>query len=238
MTYAEQLRDEFVRAAVRQQRRRRRNRALGIAAAAVVLAAGLAAVVAGVLIGSDEQAAEASTVDVVKTPTGTTVTVIDPTRPDEVIDELRSAGVTVDRVERATGPSKVGTIVSLVVLDDANRMVGNALEVQLDGRARVQVGIGVLAPEGGDYDVGTDAFAMGEPLWCLSWPGQPTRQLAALVRSQALAVKVVDNQVGPIDALPLDKVVISATALAEKRVLVTVDDGAPAEVPAVCDPSR
>lgn len=234
MSYADQLRDELVRAAARQRRARRRSRVLGIAAATVVLVAGLAVVVVGAVIGSDNDVAEASTIDVVKTPTGTKVTIIDPTRPDEVIAELRSVGVTVQRIDRATGPSKVGRVVSLVVADDAEGLTGNALEVHVDGRARVQVGVGVAAPAGGDYDIGTDAFAEGEPLWCLSWPGQPTQQLADLLRSHPLAVKVVDDQAGPIDELPRDKVVVSATALAANRVFVTIDDGVPADAPPAC----
>lgn len=238
MSYAEQLRDELVRAAVRQRRLRRRNRTVGLVAAVLVLLAGLAAVIAGAVIGSDEDTAEATTVDVDKTPTGTKVTIIDPTRPDEVIAELRSAGVTVERIERKTGPSKVGTVVSLVVPDDANQLVGNALEVQLDGAARVQVGVGVATPEGGDYEIGTDAFANGEPLWCKSWPGQPTEEFADVVRSDDVAVKVVDAQSGPIDDLPSGKVVVSATAIAANRVLVTVDDRTPAAAPAGCGHDR
>lgn len=234
MSYSDQLRDELVRAAVRQRRVRRRNRTIGMAAALVLLVAGAGAVVAGAVIGSDDHAAEATTVDVSRTPTGTHVTIIDPSRPDDVVADLRSAGVGVDRIERATGPSKVGMVVSLVVVDGDNQLDGKALEVELDSVARVQVGVGVAADEGADYDIGTDAFAEGEPLWCRSWPGQPTDQLADVIASRVLAVKVVDRRDGPLDALPRNKVVVSATALASDRVLITVDQGESAPAPAEC----
>jgi hypothetical protein len=236
--YAEQLRDELVDAAVRQHRARRRRRAIVSAGAGFVAVAAVVAIVVGVVVGSDDDtpAAASEAVRATRSDVSTLVEILEPDKPDEVLANLRAIGISAERVERPTGPSKVGTVVSVAV-EGESRPSGNTnslLSVYVDSRAKVSVGVGVPTPEGGLYDIATDAFAPGEPLHCLSWPGQTTDDLAAVVTRASVNVRAIDAQSGPLEELPSGRIVSAATAVAADRVIVMVDDGPSAGPPPEC----
>jgi hypothetical protein len=235
--YAEALRDEIVQAASRQHRTRKRRRAVVKAGAAFVVVAGVVVVLVGLFVAPSEDTATADgTVQVTRVEERTLVEIVMPDRPDEVIADLRAAGLTAEQVDRTTGPSRVGQVVSVVV--DGDSMPSDkpsGLSVYVDGRARITVGVGVAAADGDDYyDVSTNAFDEGEPLYCRSWPGQSTDELAKVVRSDGLAVRVIDDTAGPSAELPPGRVVLSATALSPLAVQVLTGDGAVAPAPAGC----
>jgi hypothetical protein len=235
-TYAEQLRDELVQAATRQHRARRRRRAVVGAGAGAVALAGVIALLVGLLVSPSEDPASAEgTVRVVREDQSTLVEIVDIDRPDEVVADLRAIGLEVSRTDRRTGPSRVGKVVSFVV--DTSRPTTNIdafFSAYVEAGTHVEVGVGVDTPRGEGYDIGTDAFADGETLHCLSWPGQPTAELASVARANNVDLLVVDRETGPVDGLPAGGVVISATALSIDRVQVLVGEGAVAGPPVGC----
>jgi hypothetical protein len=208
-----------------------RRRRVGLASMVVV---GVACVVAVVAMPADDPApADATTVNVQRDADAVVIEIVELDDPQRVVGDLRASGVDVRTLERPTGPSRVGHLVSLAVSSGEPQPSGRAFAVRVREGDVVEVGIGIVADEGASYDVGTDAFLPGEPLHCLSWPGQSTVELAEVTRGR-LKVRAVDDELGPVEQLPADKVVVRATAIAADRVVVTVDDGAPTAAPSGC----
>jgi hypothetical protein len=235
-SYAEQLRDEIVSAAVRQHRARRRRRAIVVGGAGVVAVAGVIALVVGLLVAPDERPAAADgTVEVVREEHTTLVRIVDPAKPDEVVADLRAIGLDVERVERPTGPSLVGAVVSLVVEDSTPTDGTEFLSAYVAPGSHVEVGVGVPANEGEAYAVGTDAFAAGEPLDCLGWPGQTGAELAVVAERAGISLQVIDEEQGPVEHIPTDRVVLRGTAISVDRVLVSVGPGPVRPRPASCE---
>jgi hypothetical protein len=219
------LRVEIVRAAIRHRRTRQQWRRAVAVFAVTGIVCGLIAVVIGALVGPDSEPRDTSAVTVKRTQDSVVIDVVDSSHPDKVIADLRSVGVTVKRVERTTGPSKVGTVVSLMPEGvPATSTKDHELVVPLHVPTLVLVGVGVPAQRGMLYDVGTDAFALGEPFWCRSWQGQDSSSLASEIADDEVSVEVIDHAVGPVDDVPSGKVVLSATAVAADRVIVTIGD--------------
>jgi hypothetical protein len=241
--YSDDLRDQLVAAAVREHRSRHRRRALVSAGAGVVVVAGVVALLVGVLVDPDEDAASAGqSVRATRGGDSTYVEILTPDRPDDVLTNLRAVGVEASSVDRPTGPSKVGTVVSVAIEGESTAAAtppGGLLAMYVDRAAEVVIGVGVPTPVGGLYDVATDAFAVGEPLQCRSWPGQSTADLAAVVaRSEPdLDLRVIDEQTGPLEDLPIDRIVVAATAIAADRVIVMIGTGPAAGAPYDCVPA-
>jgi hypothetical protein len=226
--YADALRDELVTAARRRARARRVRLMIGATAVAGVLVA----VAATALTVGDDPPAGASTISVTRESDAIVVAVLEQGDPEGVQRDLRAAGVSVTTLDRRTGPSRIGTIVSMSLAEGSMVSTDGALSVRVVEGASVQLGVGVPAEPGTFYDAGTDALAVGEPLRCVSWVGQSTGELARA--AVHVALQVIDREKGPVETLPLDKVVVNATAIASDRVLVTVDDGEPTAAPPDC----
>jgi hypothetical protein len=236
--YADELRDAVVDAAVRQHRTRRRRRAIVSAGAGFVVVAGLVALVVGLLVGSgdDTPATASDAVRATRSDATTLVEILEPDKPDDVLADLRAIGISAQRMDRPTGPSKVGKVVSVAVDGDSTptQNLDSFFSVYVDSQAKVTIGVGVPTPDGGLYDIATDAFAEGEPLHCLGWTGQATDDLATVVAREGIDVRVIDSESGPLEELPPGRVVAAATAVAANRVIVMVDDGTPAGPPPEC----
>jgi hypothetical protein len=235
--YIELLREEVVHAAVREHRARRRRRAVAKVGAGLVVIAGIVVVLVGILIAPGQEPASADdSVRVTREPQATLVEILAPDRPEDVVRDLRAAGLTADRVDRATGPSRVGMVIS-VVIDPGMTPTENTnglISAYVSGDARLEIGVGVATPKGEAYDVGTDALAPGEPLDCRSWPGQSADQLAETARSLGVSVSFIDEAIGPVQEPPPRRIVRSATAIAADRVVVMIGTGPVTPMPVAC----
>jgi hypothetical protein len=236
--YVDALRDELVAAAVRQHRGRHRRRAIVSAGAGVVVVAGIVALLVGVLVDPDDDSASADqAIRATRAEESVYLEILSFDHPEDVLADLRAAGIDASSQEHATGPSRVGKIVALAVDGESDQPVnaqGAEFAAYLLPTAKVVVGIGVPAPAGGLYDMPTDAFEVGEPLRCRSWPGQSTADLAIVADEADLNLRVVDPETGPLESLPPDRVVTAATAIAADRVIVSVAAGEVAGPPVYC----
>jgi hypothetical protein len=205
----------------------------------VVVVAGIVALLVGVLVDPDDDAASAGqAVRATRSEAMTYVEILSPDRPDDVLADLRSVGVDARSEDRATGPSRVGKVVSIVVegaSGQAAKPPGGMFAAYVEPTAKVIIGVGVATPAGGLYDVPTDAFEAEEPLRCLSWPGQATADLSAVVADTDLDLRVIDDDTGPLETVPPGRVVVAATAVAADRVIVYIAPGPVAAAPPYCE---
>lgn len=236
------LREELRAAAIRDLRRRRTRRRSGFLASAV---AALAAIFGAItVITVDPAAADVEVrirdglVEVRIVGEGTT--------PDEVREAMEDAGLRVVVDGPPVGPSLVGRFV-LVQLDDPSAREVEYLDSDgygFDGfvvpegwSGRLLIRVGARADGDETYEVGSDAFAAGEPLDCAR-EGTMLRdlrtaldELNVTVRAPGLApIPLTDQAPGQF----ADWYVVSASALSAADVLLLVQEEQP--TPAAGDP--
>lgn len=224
MTYFEELGEQLEAAAVRLHRRRRRRIAAAVAAAVVAVAA-IAGGLVAVVSGGDAVAW------VVVEHRGERVSVLlNATRmpAHALLDELAAAGVHAATEPARTGPSLDGVAVSLYT-SGGTTMVPDGDRYRLEFPADETVVVRVGSFDGtGPYVVPTDAFAPGEPLECIGWPGQAAADLARAAAQVGVAVGFRDRDARPTGDIDTT-VVERAEAHGPAEVIAFVAPGTPTD---------
>jgi hypothetical protein len=148
-------------------RRRRRRRQTGLAMAVVAVVALFATASLSLF---DPQQAAAEPVKVERLADGSMLITIDKNGalPADLNTALLGANINNITREMTTGPSRVGTIVSVafdqpVTPFNIDAKQGRELVLPAGYAGTVMVGFGVAAPRGSPYDQPADAFVHGEP---------------------------------------------------------------------------
>jgi hypothetical protein len=250
--FVEALREDLVRAAVRQHRRRAARRhqiaaALGTAACLLV---------GGMLVVSRPVPARAD----VRVEVGggrVVVTLADLEHdPREIEAGLRAAGLHVTVSAAPVGPSEVGRFVGnatngALPLDlrtigaDANRATFAGFSVPVGWSGTLDLRIGRPARGDEPYDSFTDAFAPGEPLACRALIGRTAAEVAHLLATSPLdlVVEAADHQAPssfPLAAMAGSDhghwVVVGADATSRHRVVLRIQPRAMVTVRPPPDP--
>lgn len=203
-SYADALRVELVRAHVRLARRRRR-RQIGVAVAAL---AATVALVTSVLPGFGAERADADALAMQVLPDGSrTVALLDPTAGiAEISRELTQAGIPNQVLRTPTGPSMVGTFVSVFVMPAA----GN--EVQIEAKrdrfvipagfaGRLVLTVGVAAGSAERYGAPSMALDPGEPFAGFDPEADADALYAEAIR-RGFTVRIIGADGGPATTVP------------------------------------
>lgn len=242
------LREDLVRAALRQHRRRRARRAR--LTGAVVLAVAVAG--GAVLIATTPSPALADVrVEVAQGRVSVTLEDLEH-RPGRIEAAIRSTGLDVRVSAVPAGPSGVGrflgdassgAVPDLVELDPSSEgFAGFSLPVGWPGRLDLRVG----RPARGDesYAAFTDALAPGEPLACQPLLGRPAVQVAEELAATSLEVAFVAGEGPHLELIAARDVasreygrwsVVRVDATSRYRVVVRIRAGqSPTPSPSPC----
>jgi hypothetical protein len=203
--------------------RRQRPYVRYLAAAAVVAVLGIGGAIVATRVGETPAAA-----DVKVTEKGGTVTVVvsKEVSVEQLHSELQKAGVKVRVLARTTGPSQVNAFVAIAGPPDAILPTSGFRKSIATFRSgsKVTLYLGVAAPSGKPYDVGTDATHPGEPFAGLAIIGQPLGQVHDTVEATAAAhdVTVEYRAAGGQPTTTPDPAarVIGATSVTSDKVLI------------------
>lgn len=218
--FVDALEKELLLAHDRLRRRRRKRGLVMRAAIAVVAIVGVGS--AFVAVSSDDPAA-ASSVEVETLTDGSRqVTVLDINAPiAEIEAELNRAGIDAEVVPQATGPSRIGEVITVVFTEGGIPLSApgsRTFEIPAGYGGRVVINIGVQAADGQMYDQPALAFAEGEPLADL-----PVEQRKDAVRVYEAALErgmeVVARGPGGREALPPDGAEVLDAAMLAADVL-------------------
>ncbi len=189
--FQDALGEALVQAHGRQLRRRRRRTIVLVVSASVV---GIIAIVSGAmtLVGSSPAAADA--IRVVSNPDGTrTVTILDPSAtPDAISSALDRASILNRTTGETTGPSRVGTLLSITIDDSTGLSSSNrSITLPVGFTSVVSLTVGVAAKAGEQYAQPSNAFDRGEPLANLA-PTDDVAIIAAAAQARGLKVIIID----------------------------------------------
>jgi hypothetical protein len=186
----------------------------------------LAAVVVGATLESTTATADPVRVNVAADGSRV-VTFVDPRQsPDTITRLLAADGIRCEITPVASGPSRVGTLLSISLDREVPRSDAPANVIRLpagfDGTLRLTVG--VATPPGADYAAPTDPFAVGEPLAGFG-DDRSAAAVAAAAEARGLSVVALGGEDGhPVDADALGHAtVVAALMLSAERLLLRVE---------------
>ena len=226
MTYFEVLGAELEAAAVRLARKRRRRRLAATAAAAVLMVGALGA---GAVFFTGEDDAAVASVSVEQQGDRVSVVLSERHVPgDDVLAQLADAGVRAQANTVRTGVSLDGMTLGMWT-DTGAAMVpdGDGYRLEVDADATIVVLVGTYDGTG-PYGVPTDAFAPGEPLACIGWPGQAATDLERRAAEAGVAIRFLgtgDEPVTDVDGMVVER----AEAHGPADVIAFVAPGAPVD---------
>lgn len=153
--------------------------------------------------------------------------------PEAIVDALKDEGLDATTRSLRTGPSLDGRLLGL----SGGQAGGGTLwglRVSEAWPGTILVLIGQTAPEGEQYEIAADAFAEGEPLHCVGWPGMTKSDLMDAADSagiESVRFENVTNEEGRVTNLT-DGFVESALAVSSDSVVVFVSsEPVPENVP-------
>jgi hypothetical protein len=204
-SYADALRGELVRAHVRLGRRRLRRQIAATMAALVATVALVTSVLPG--LGAERAEADAALAMQVLPDGSRTVALLDPRAGlAEISRELEEAGIPNQTVAAVTGPSMVGTFVSVVVMPTSGNQVSiqaarDRFVIPAGFAGRLVLTVGVPAEPGEPYAAPSMAFDPGEPFAAFD-PEADADLLYAEALRRGFAVRIIGSDGGPATTVP------------------------------------
>ncbi len=166
--------------------------------------------------------AEASTVRVERSGDQVTVRLVGlVTDADQLATDLAEAGVPADVQAVTTGPSRVGTILSVHMVASRQDLLvasdSRSFTYVVTPDARADVDLGTRPAHGAPYAQPVDATAPGEPLHCRVAVGDTVAQARSHAALDGIAVAWSREELGA-DPTPLDVATLDEAAAAQLYV--------------------
>lgn len=188
-SFQHELGEQLVVAHGRLARRRRRRSVI----AAVALVAVAALSVSVLTSSTSAPPAAAGLVEIVDQPDGTRLIRLPllGASPDGLEADFAAAGISNEIVPAKTGPSRVGTVISMAITGGNSRAIDKTtIEVASNFQGKIFVNVGVPAKPRARYDQPSKAFDAGEPLEGFE-PRTDARAVAARAKELGLKVQLV-----------------------------------------------